>query len=96
MNRYELAMHEVQSVLAEWLPPEASSWDQIDSASKAIVDRLVAKGVIQSTVENDLKDYRTGPLEPGRKIVGRRPTPEELAEAREWRKQNFPGISDAP
>ena len=66
MNKYELALHETQSVLDEWLmDPE---WHDI--VAKKVVERLIAKGVIQSTNENDLKDYRTGPLEPGRTITG--------------------------
>ena len=78
MNRYELAVHEVQSVLAEWMVPlllgsgggEKASQEWSVDLGKVIVDRLVAKGVIQSTDPEDLVDYRTGPLEPGRKIVG--------------------------
>lgn len=69
MNKYELGIHEVESVLDEWL---ASYGDRllVLPMATAIVERLVAKGVIQSTDPEDLKDYRTGPLEPGRKIVG--------------------------
>jgi hypothetical protein len=68
MNKYELALHETQSVLSEWLTTDPDE-DQRRLAQR-IVDRLVAKGVIQSTIENDLRDYRTGPLEPGRKTIG--------------------------
>jgi hypothetical protein len=66
MNRYELAVHEVRSALDEWLT-DGGQWHDI--VAKAVVERLVSKGVIQSTIENDLKDYRTGPLEPGRRII---------------------------
>lgn len=65
MNKYELALAEVRSVLSEWMIP-----GDTDRLSKDVVDRLVAKGVIQSTNPDDLKDFRTGPLEPGRTIVG--------------------------
>jgi hypothetical protein len=66
MNKYELALYEVRSVLEEWLDPGMGTTEM----STAIVERLIAKGVIQSTDPEDLKDYRTGPLEPGRTIVG--------------------------
>ena len=65
MNKYELALHEIRSVLSEWDPRPMD-----DIIATKIVERLVAKGVIQSTDPEDLQDYRTGPLEPGRKIVG--------------------------
>jgi hypothetical protein len=70
-NKYETAVHEVESVLDEWL---ASYGDRllVGAMAKAIVERLVAKGVIQSTDPDELvaPQYRTGPLAPGRKIVG--------------------------
>ena len=103
MNKHELAVHEVESVLDEWL---ANYGDRllVLPMAQAIVERLIAKGVIQSTDPNDLLDfrstddgYRTGPLKPGRTVVsGREPTEEELREARDWRRENFPGISDEP
>jgi hypothetical protein len=57
-NRYELAVHEVESVLDEWL---ASYGDRllVGAMAKAITERLIAKGVIQSTNPEDLIDYRT-------------------------------------
>lgn len=70
-NKYELALRETKSVLDEWW--EADDFHLAYSReliAKQIVERLVAKGVIQSTDPDDLLDYRTGPLEPGRKIVG--------------------------
>ena len=69
MNKYELAVHEVESVLDEWL---ANYGDRllVLPMAKAIAERLIAKGVIQSTDPEDLKDYRTGPLAPGRTVVG--------------------------
>jgi hypothetical protein len=82
MSRYDDAVHEVESVLSEWRDsddnpswPVGYAWN--DRIARVIVDRLVAKGVIQSTDPDDLRgdqhihaDYRTGPLEPGRKVVG--------------------------
>jgi len=65
MNKYELALAETKSVLSEWDPRPLD-----DVIAKRIVERLIAKGVIQSTDPEDLVDYRTGPLEPGRAIVG--------------------------
>jgi len=76
VNRYELAVHEVRSVLAEWDPRPLD-----DIIATKIVERLVAKGVIQSTDPEEL-GYRTGPLEPGRTIVGGRvQSPTEAQEA---------------
>ena len=69
-NKYDLALQEVRSVLRETLDPD--NWSvpsEFDLVATAVVDRLVAKGVIQSTDPEDL-GYRTGPLEPGRKITG--------------------------
>lgn len=71
MNRYELAVAETQSVLDEWL---ASYGDRLLVApmATAIVERLIAKGVIQATDPDELVEprYRTGPLKPGRTIIG--------------------------
>ena len=53
MNRYELAVHEVESVLDEWL---ASYGDRllVLPMARVIVERLIAKGVIQSTDPDEL------------------------------------------
>jgi adenylylsulfate kinase-like enzyme len=68
-NRYETAISETQSVVDEWLTGLPAALKE--PLARAIVDRLVAKGVIQSTDPDDLTtQYRTGPLAPGRKIVG--------------------------
>jgi hypothetical protein len=74
MNKFELAVHETRSVLDEWLMDVPDSPTN-DLLATAVVDRLIAKGVIQSTIEDDLRDfrgddYRTGPLEPGSSTVG--------------------------
>lgn len=74
-NKYELALRETKSVLDEWWEADdfhlAYSREMI---AKQVVERLVAKGVIQSTDPDDLLDfrtgYRTGPLEPGQTTVG--------------------------
>lgn len=51
MNKYETAVYETQSVLLEWMPGlRQFSTD----CAKQIVERLVAKGVIQSTDPEDL------------------------------------------
>lgn len=63
-NKREQAEIEVRTVLREWLDTE---WDDI--VATKVVDRLIEQGLIQSTDPNELA-YRTGPLEPGRKIVG--------------------------
>ena len=71
MNKYELALAETKSVLDEWWT--ADDFDlplSREMIAKQIVERLGAKGVLQSTIENDLKDYRTGPLEPGQTTTG--------------------------
>ena len=74
MSRYEDAVNETRSVLAEWLAL-LTEGERVDSphsrtvVAERIVDRLVGKGIIQSTDPEDL-GYRTGPLEPGRKVVG--------------------------
>jgi hypothetical protein len=67
MNKYELALYETRSVLAEWTDEPFKDNGMI---AQQIVERLIAKGVIQSTDPEDLQDWRTGPLEPGRAIVG--------------------------
>ena len=54
MNKFELAVAETRSVLAEW----TNTPIEHDSMAKAIVERLVAKGVIQSTDPDDLVDMR--------------------------------------
>ena len=76
MNKYELAVAETRSVLSEWMADDriASEFSRGVLAGE-IVERLVAKGVIQSTDPDDLRDfrgdnYRQGPLEPGSSTVG--------------------------
>jgi hypothetical protein len=75
MTKYQRALQEVRSVLGEWADLVAAG-QRIDSpfsrdiVSKQIVDRLVAKGVIQSVDEDDLREVRTGPLAPGRTVIG--------------------------
>ena len=51
MNRYELAVYETQSVLSEW---NLEAFAEPGRLAAAIVDRLVAKGVIQSTDPDEL------------------------------------------
>jgi hypothetical protein len=76
MNKYELALQETKSVLDEWwLADDFDLALSREMIAKQVVERLIAKGVIQSTIENDLRDfrgddYRTGPLEPGSHTVG--------------------------
>ena len=67
-NKYETALAETQSVLDEWLSglPQALK----GPLAQQIVERLVAKGVIQDTDPEELQRYREGPLEPGRTVVG--------------------------
>jgi hypothetical protein len=78
-NKYEEAVNETRSVLAEWLGlletgQRIDSPHSRDVIARRVVDRLIAKGVIQSTEEDDLVDrYRTGPLKPGRKIISGKP-----------------------
>jgi len=69
MTKYDRALTETQSVLDEWL---AGYGDRILvlPLAQAIVERLIAKGVIQSIDEDDLRAVRTGPLAPGRIVVG--------------------------
>ncbi len=91
MTKYDRALQEVRSVLGEWADLVRAG-ERIDSpysrdiVTRKIVDRLVAKGVIQSTDEDDLREVRTGPLAPGRTIVGGddRTHAERVAEARDW------------
>jgi hypothetical protein len=75
-NKYETALAEVRSVLAEWMVQgeRISSEFARGVLADKIVDRLVAKGVIQSTDPDDL-GYRTGPLAPGRRVTGGLPVP---------------------
>jgi hypothetical protein len=94
-NKYETALQEVRSVLGEWLDL-INDGERIDSphsrnvVAGKIVDRLVAKGLIQSTDPDDLRNYRTGPLTPGRTIIGgvddedRRAHEERVREAADW------------
>ena len=65
-SKYETALAEVQSVLSEWMSTDPGADER--RLAQQIVDRLVAKGVIQSTDPEEL-GYRTGPLQPGRKVV---------------------------
>jgi hypothetical protein len=65
-NKYEAAVTEIRSVLSEWTIP-----GDTERLAADLVNRLIAKGVIQSTDPEDLQQqHRTGPLEPGRTIVG--------------------------
>jgi hypothetical protein len=57
MNKYELAMFEIKGVLDEWLT-ETTALIHVPLA-REIVDRLIAKGVIQSTDPEDLVDARS-------------------------------------
>jgi hypothetical protein len=52
MNRYEKAFHETHSVLSEWLP-DAEPW-KVDTITRKVVERLIAKGVVQSTDPDEL------------------------------------------
>jgi hypothetical protein len=59
MNRYEQAVNETRSVLAEWLglletEQRIDSPHSRDVIARRIVDRLIAKGVIQSTDPDEL------------------------------------------
>lgn len=52
MNKYALAVAETRSVLGEWIP---EYMDEHGAAmANAVVERLIAKGVIQSTDPEDL------------------------------------------
>src|SRR5215203_3388025 len=75
-NKYEQAVNETKSVLSEWLSlledgQRVDSPHTRDVLSRRLVDRLVAKGLIQSTDPDELIEpqYRTGPLKPGRTVV---------------------------
>jgi len=70
MTRYDNAVSEVRSVLNEHMI-EYRFASEVDAAAVAVVERLVAKGIIQSTDSDDLRStYRTGPLAPGHTVVG--------------------------
>jgi len=56
MNRYESAVAEVRSVLSEWDPRPLD-----DIIADKIVERLVAKGIIQSTDPDELVDPTVSP-----------------------------------
>ena len=66
-NKYEAAKTETKSVLSEWLVT-----GDTDRLAGDIVQRLIAKGIIQDTNPDELVEpqYRTGPMAPGRTIVG--------------------------
>ena len=70
MTKYEAAFHETHSVLSEWLP-DAEPW-KLDTITRKVVERLIAKGVVQSTDPDDLvrDEHRTGALAPGRTVIG--------------------------
>ena len=68
-NKYETALAEVRSVLDEMMT-EYRYASEVEAAAVAVVERLIAKGIIQDTDPEELQRYRTGPLEPGRTIVG--------------------------
>ena len=67
-TKYETAISETQSVVDEWLTGLPAALKE--PLARAIVERLVAKGVIQDTDPDELRAYRTGPLAPGRTIIG--------------------------
>lgn len=79
-NKYQTAMTEVRSVLDEWLTedqmpswPEGYDWN--GRLTREIVERLISKGVIQSTDPADLAaetvvTVRRGALPPGRTVIG--------------------------
>ena len=54
MNKYELAVHQTQSVLSEF----PSTLHTEHFVARMIVERLIAQGVIQSTDPEDLVDAR--------------------------------------
>lgn len=56
-NLYELALTETKSVLDEWLTDTAVYQTLHQAMAQAIVERLIAKGVIQSTDPDELTDY---------------------------------------
>jgi hypothetical protein len=72
-NKYETALIETQSVLAEWLTGLPTALHV--PLAKEIVERLIAKGVIQSTDPTDLTgetpvSVRRSALPPGRTVIG--------------------------
>jgi hypothetical protein len=48
-NKYQSAVTEVRSVLSDWMVT-----GDTDHMAQAVVDRLIAKGVIQSTDPDEL------------------------------------------
>ena len=75
MTKYDRALTETRSVLEEWMGllergERVDSMHSRNVLAERIVQRLVAKGVIQSTDQDDLQQYRTGPLAPGRTVTG--------------------------
>jgi len=94
-NKYETALAEVRSVLDEWLTEEQPVWpvgyDWNGRLTREIVERLIAKGVIQSTDPADLTgetpvSVRRSALPPGRTVIGgdERTRAERFQEAKEW------------
>ena len=88
-NKYETALIETQSVLAEWLTGLPTALHV--PLAKEIVERLIAKGVIQSTDPADLTgetpvSVRRSALPPGRTVIGgdERTRAERFQEAKEW------------
>jgi hypothetical protein len=93
-NKYETAVAEVRSVLGEWLDL-VSLGQRIDSPfgrdvlANKIVERLIAKGVIQSTDPDELTtpvSVRRGALPPGRTVIGgdEQTRAERFQEAKDW------------
>ena len=95
-NKYETALAEVRSVLGEWMDL-LDRGERIDSphsrnvVAERIVERLIAKGVIQSTDPADLTgetpvSVRRSALPPGRTVIGgdERTRAERFQEAKEW------------
>lgn len=75
MNLYELALVETKSVLDEWLTDTVVYQALHKAMAEAIVDRLIAKGAIQSTDPDELTEptgYVT-PVHPPR-AANERPT----------------------
>jgi hypothetical protein len=52
MNKWELAHYHVSDLLDAWLPGQREDNHRLASA---LVQKLVDEGIIQSTVENDLR-----------------------------------------
>jgi len=95
-NKYETALAEVRSVLGEWMDL-LDRGERIDSphsrnvVAERIVERLIAKGVIQSTDPTDLTgetpvSVRRSALPPGRTVIGgdERTRAERFQEAKNW------------